>query len=67
MASAKAKLKQLEHEQNKAADEVCWTLILMMAFGGLDLPDDERQFLGKRMEEWSDISDKHEALLASSD
>jgi len=62
MASAKTKLKQLEHERNKAANEVCWTLIIMMAFGGLDLPDDDRQFLGERMERWADISDEYEML-----
>jgi hypothetical protein len=62
--ATKANKKRLKKKRLKAAEEVCWTLILMMAFGGLNLPDDERQILANPMEKWSDLSDKWEALVA---
>jgi hypothetical protein len=64
MASVKTKLKKLEREQNEAADKVCWTLILLMSFGGLDLPNDEREIIAEPMEKWADISDEYEKLAA---
>jgi hypothetical protein len=64
MATKRDTKKKLEKERYKAAEDVCWTLILMMAFGGLDLPDIEREWLGERMQKWSDISDEYEALVA---
>jgi hypothetical protein len=40
-----------------AADEVCFTLLLMMELGGLDIKDKGwREFLGKPMEKWADLA-----------
>lgn len=65
MASAKSKRKK--KETLKAAEDVCWTLMLMKTSGWLNLPEDERQLLGKPMQKWLDLSDEYEALIANDD
>lgn len=61
------KKKQLKKETLKAAEDVCWTVLLLMAFGGLDLPDDECEILRKPMQKWADLSDEYDALVADGD
>lgn len=49
MASA---AKRLERKRLKAAEGVCWSILLAMAVGGLDIPLEDRQFLADPMEKW---------------
>lgn len=39
-----------------AAEEVCYTLLIMMSVGMLNLPKEEREYLGKHMSVWSDLN-----------
>jgi len=50
MASTKA--KRLERKRLKAAEAVCWSVMLAMAIGGLDIPLEDRKFLADPMEKW---------------
>ena len=50
--TANAKRKQLVRERLEAAEGVCWSLILAMSVGGLDIPMEDRQFLAQPMEKW---------------
>ena len=48
-----------------AAEEVCFTLLLMMELGGLDIKDKEwRECLGKPMEVWADLAVETDILKA---
>ena len=58
MGATRASKKQLKKERKKAAEEVCWTLLLMMAVGSLDLPDEDRKWLSTSMQKWSDLAHK---------
>lgn len=42
--------------RDKAANELGWTLILMMGLGCLEIPMDERKWLGKPASLWSDLA-----------
>lgn len=37
-----------------AAEEVCFTVLLMMAFGELEIPVEARALLAEPMQEWAD-------------
>lgn len=56
MASAAA--KRLERKRLKAAEAVCWSILLAMAVGGLDIPLEDRQFLAEPMEKWVKLAVK---------
>ena len=56
MASAAA--KRLERKRLKAAEGVCYSILLAMAVGGLDIPLEDRQFLADPMEKWVALSVK---------
>jgi hypothetical protein len=43
-------------ERLEAADEVCWTLIVMMQLGGLDIPFEERKFLMDTYGPWVQLA-----------
>jgi hypothetical protein len=43
-------------KRKEAAEEVCWALMLMMDLGGLDIPMEWREELGKSMEEWVELA-----------
>lgn len=44
-------------KRRKAAEEVCWALMLMIGLGGLDEVDLEwRKMLGEPMEKWADLA-----------
>jgi hypothetical protein len=43
-------------KRRDAAEQVCWTLMLMMSIGMLELPDASRVMLGNVMEVWSDLA-----------
>jgi len=45
--------QKLVAERKKAAEEVCYTVLLAMALGGLDIPLEDRDFLAKPMEKWT--------------
>ena len=55
---ANAAAKRLERKRLKAAEDVCYTILLAMALGGLDIPLEDRQFIAKPMEKWVDLSVK---------
>lgn len=40
----------------EAAEEVCWTLLMMMALGGLEIPQEWREYLNRTYEPWSDLA-----------
>ncbi len=56
MASAAA--KRLERKRLKAAESVCFSILLMMAVGDLDIPLEDRQFLAEPMEKWVKLATK---------
>lgn len=44
-------------KRRKAAEDVCWTLMLMMALGGLDdVPMEWRPLLADSLQSWADIA-----------
>lgn len=47
---------ELELKRLRAADEVCWSLLLMMAVGALDIPMEEREWLRTTFEPWADLA-----------
>lgn len=40
----------------EAAEEVCWTLLLMMALGGLEIPQEWRDYLYGSYGKWTDLA-----------
>lgn len=44
--------KRLERKRLKAAEGVCWSILVAMALGGLNIPLEDRQFLAEPMEKW---------------
>jgi hypothetical protein len=46
------------------ATEVCWTLMIMMSIGGLDLPHYEREFLGEALSCWADMEAQNGKMRA---
>ncbi len=59
MAATRAAIrKRLERERLKAAEGVCWSILLAMAVGGLDIPLEDRQFLAQPMEKWVKLAVK---------
>lgn len=40
----------------ETAEEVCWTLMLMMGLGGLQLSPGWRTFLGEPLQKWADLA-----------
>lgn len=46
----------LVQERLEAAEEVCWTLIVMMQLGGLNIPHAERVFLMNTYGPWVDLA-----------
>lgn len=65
MAGAAA--KRLERKRLKAAESVCWSVLLAMSVGGLDIPMEDRQFLAKPMEEWTGLAVKSGLLREDDD
>ena len=65
MASAAA--KRLERQRLKAAEAVCWSVLLAMAVGGLDIPLDDRQFLAEPMQKWVDLAVKSKLIPREDD
>lgn len=61
--ATKANKKRLKKERSKAAEAVCSTLLTMMAFGGLDVPIEDREFLAS-MQKWVDLADEYDNLVA---
>lgn len=43
-------------KRRDAAEEVCWTLLIMMAFGVLEIPRDAREFLSRTYDKWADLA-----------
>jgi len=62
--ATKANKKRLKKERSKAAEAVCSTLLTMMAFGGLDVPIEDREFLAPSMQKWVDLADEYDNLVA---
>lgn len=54
--------KRLERERLKAAEGVCWSILLAMAVGGLDIPLEDRQFLAEPMQKWVDLAVKSKLI-----
>jgi hypothetical protein len=50
--------------QNDAANEVCWTVILMMQLGLLEIPLEERPMLADPMAKWSDLAFSRNKIFA---
>lgn len=42
--------------RDEAANETCWTLLLMMGTGCLNIPREERRWLASRAAVWSDLA-----------
>jgi hypothetical protein len=53
--ATKTKLKKKELKRLRAAEETCWTLMLMMGLGMLDIPMHEREMLSRTMQKWVDL------------
>lgn len=51
-----AYIKAAEEKRLRQAEEVCFCLILMMALGGLDIPQDEKDLLAEPMLKWADLA-----------
>jgi hypothetical protein len=47
-------MKKAEIERLKAAEDVCWSLMLLMKLGGLDISHSWKQYLAKDMQAWVD-------------
>jgi hypothetical protein len=47
-------VKKAEIERLRAAEDVCWSLLLMMKLGGLDISHSWRQYLAKDVQKWVD-------------
>lgn len=47
---------ELIDERLEAAEKVCWSLMVMMNFGGLELDIEWRRFLAEPMQEWVDLA-----------
>ena len=43
-------------KRRDAAEEVCFTLLIMMGLGGLDIPKEWREFLAPPMQAWADVA-----------
>lgn len=43
-------------ERLEAAEDVCWTLLMMMALGGLELEQEWRDYLTGSYEKWTDLA-----------
>lgn len=65
MASAAA--KRLERKRLKAAESVCYSILLAMAVGGLDIPLEDRQFLADPMQKWVDLAVKSKLIREDDD
>lgn len=65
MASAAA--KRLERQRLKAAEAVCWRILLAMSVGGLDIPLEDRQFLAEPMQKWVDLAVKSKLIREDDD
>lgn len=51
------KLSKKERKaRDAAANEVCWTVVLMMHLGMLELPTEDRPLLAEPMQKWADIA-----------
>jgi hypothetical protein len=48
--------KTLAARRREAAEEVCWSLLIMMDLGGLDIPLEWRKYLADSMEPWVDLA-----------
>lgn len=46
----------LVSKRRKAAENVCWTVLLMMELGGLEIPLEWREYLAKPMQEWVELA-----------
>jgi hypothetical protein len=64
---ANAAAKRLERKRLKAAESVCWSLMLAMAVGGLDIPVEDRQFLADPMQKWVDLAVKSKLIREDDD
>lgn len=51
-------MNRLEEKQKryKAAEDVCFSLLLMMDLGMLELPMENRKFLAEPMQIWADLA-----------
>lgn len=49
-------------QRRDAAEEVCWTLMLMMELGGLEIPMEWRKFLSPPMDKWADLCVQTEVM-----
>lgn len=47
---------RLVAKRRAAAEEVCWTVILMMSLGLLPIPYKNRPMLAEPMQKWSDLA-----------
>lgn len=48
--------KHLAKLRRDAAEEVCWTLMLMMSIGTLEIPLEDRPFLGEPVDKWAGLA-----------
>lgn len=43
-------------KRRDAAEEVCWTLIIMMQIGMLQIPMEERKWISESFMKWADLA-----------
>lgn len=44
------------YDRLKAAEDVCWALLLLMHIGEMKIPQSDREFLGDPMQKWADLA-----------